>query len=260
MKKIIPKKDIKKPIVIANWKMNLSLKQRGDLAFNFKNKIKNIDNKDIVVCPSVISLMQVGEIIRDGDIQLGAQDIFWEETGAYTGEISPAILYDLNCRYAIVGHSERRQYLGETDEMINKKIDACLENNIIPIFCIGETMNERHNNQTDNILLSQIRKGLAGIDVVGEEKIVVAYEPVWAIGSGQVVTPEELERVLKLIRQSLINIYPLTIVNNNVRIIYGGSVNPDNVLGFSKLDLLDGFLVGGASLNVDQFNKIIKAL
>lgn len=251
---------MKKPIIVANWKMNLSIGEREDLASEFKKQFGKIEDKDIVICPSAISLMQVASIIGTSFISLGAQDVFWEESGAYTGEISPSILHDLDCRYVIVGHSERRHYLAETNEMINKKVDACLDNNIIPILCIGETRKERHDGQTDNILISQLRGGLKKVDIVGDEQIVIAYEPVWAIGSGSVVESSELDKVLTLIKQSLIDMYPLTIVQNNVRIVYGGSVDADNVANFSKLKLLDGFLIGGASLDIDKFNKLVKKI
>jgi triosephosphate isomerase len=251
---------MKKPIIIANWKMNLSLSEREKLAYAIKEKNVTPQKYDMVICPSSVSLIQIRDVIDGSGIDLGAQDVFWEETGAYTGEISPKILKDLNCKYAIVGHSERRQHLGETDEMINKKVEASIDNGLVPILCVGETRQERHENQTDNVILSQIRQDLKGVEIIGDESLVIAYEPVWAIGSGEVVEPDEIDRVFTLIRQVLIDTYPLTIVENNVRMVYGGSVNPDNVDGFSKLKMLDGFLVGGASLDADKFNKIAKTL
>ena len=176
-----------RPILIANWKMNLSIGEREELAKTIKEKLGKLESKDIVICPPVISLMQVASIIDVSNIALGAQDVFWEETGAYTGETSPSILKDIGCEYVIIGHSERRQILGETNEMINKKIDAALENVIIPIFCIGETAQERNAGQTDNIVTSQLREGLKNIDIVDTENMIIAYEPVWSIGSGSVV-------------------------------------------------------------------------
>ena len=251
---------MKKKIAIANWKMNLSLGERDELAEAVKRELGKVADKDVVICPSTISLMQVGKIISNSSIQLGAQDVFWEETGAYTGETSPSILKAIDCLYAIVGHSERRKYVGETDEMVNKKIDACLENGLTPIFCVGETDDERSNGLTDNVILNQLKRGLKGIELVSDEQIVVAYEPVWAIGSGNAVEPRELDRVLQVIKQAMIDLYPLTIAQNNVRMVYGGSVDADNISGFLELDLLDGFLIGGASLNIDKFKKIVESL
>lgn len=251
---------MKKPIIIANWKMNLSLKEREKLALDLKKKNIASRDYDMVVCPSAVSLMQIGSILSGSNIDLGAQDVFWEEAGAYTGEVSPQILKDLNCKYVIVGHSERRKYLGETDEMVNKKVEASIDNGLVPILCVGETRSQRHEGQTDNVIFSQLTKALDKIDLVDGEDIVIAYEPVWAIGSGEIVDPEEVERVLKLIKQVLRDIFPLTIIENNVRMVYGGSVNTDNIDGFSQVKMLDGYLVGGASLDADKFHEIAKTL
>ncbi len=245
-----------KSIIIANWKMNLNLRERTALAISFKNRLGLAAGKEIVICPSFISLMQISEILKGTNLKLGAQDIFWEESGAYTGEESPAILKDLNCQYAIVGHSERRQHLGETDEMVNKKIKACLENKLTPIVCVGETFEERQEGQTDNVVLRQLQRALEGIEIADGQQMVLAYEPVWVIGSGQAVEPTEAEHVFQVMRQTVIDLWPLTIVDNNVRLIYGGSINPENVSGFTALDLCQGFLVGGASLKVEEFVKI----
>ena len=249
-----------KQIFIANWKMNLSLEGRENLANNFKKELGEIKDQDIVICPSTVSLIPIANIIKDSQLQLGAQNVFWKNSGAYTGEDSPVILKDIGCRYVIVGHSERREYLKETDEMVNKKVQACLENNLTPILCIGETREARQEGQTDNVLHNQLINDLARIDLVDREQLIIAYEPVWAIGSGNIVEREEVKRVLELIRQTLINLYPLTIVNNNVRIIYGGSVEPGNIREFSNLELLNGFLLGGASLEVNKFKTIVQSL
>jgi len=251
---------MKKPIIIANWKMNLSLASSISLAKDFVDNLIDIKDKDVVICPSTMALVKVEEIISNSDIKLGAQDVFWQESGAYTGESSPKVLSEIGCEYVIIGHSERREYLQETNTMINKKIDACLDNNLIPILCIGETKDQRHEGLTDNILYRQLKNALDNIHLVANEKIVIAYEPVWAIGSGEVVEAEEAERVFALIQQILIDLYPLTIVKNNVRMIYGGSVNSTNISSFSDLELLSGFLVGGASLKTETFKEIVQAL
>lgn len=249
-----------KPIFIANWKMNLSLKNQESLANDFKKELGGIEDKDIVICPSTASLIPLAGIIKNSQLQLGAQNVFWAETGAYTGETSPISLAEIGCRYVIVGHSERRQYLKETDEMVNKKVEACLANKLTPILCIGETREARQEGQTDNVLYHQLINDLADSHLVDQEQLIIAYEPVWAIGSGNIVDQDEARRIFELIRQTLINLYPLTIVSNNVRIIYGGSVEPSNVKEFSGLELLSGFLLGGASLEVNKFKAIVKSL
>ncbi|NCN07173.1 triose-phosphate isomerase [Candidatus Falkowbacteria bacterium] len=251
---------MKKPIVIANWKMKLSAKQSSFLAKDFKKSLKNFKDQDIVVCPSDISLTDVGSILKKSNIKLGAQNMFWEEFGAYTGESSSAVLKEVGCDYVILGHSERRQYLGETNDMVNKKIDRALDSNLVPIICIGETKDERHDGLTDNVLYHQLKECLNSVHLIVGEKIIVAYEPVWAIGSGDVVDADEAERVFELINQVLIDIYPLTIVRNNVRMIYGGGIDSSNISSFSDIKLLDGFLVGGASLDTNKFKDIITAL
>lgn len=248
------------PIIIANWKMNLSLNQRKNLALDLKKKIGQIIDHEVVICPSFISLVQISEILKGSEIKLGAQDVFWEESGAYTGEISPKILKDINCEYAIVGHSERRQNFGENDEMVNKRTRTCLDNDLIPIICVGETAQEHQDGRADNIVLLQLTRALQDIDLVDQDQIVVVYEPVWAVGTGHIVSDEEADHMFKLIRQIMIDLYSLTIINNNVRLIYGGSVNDKNVKKLADNDLISGFLVGGASLNVDQFVNIVKSI
>jgi len=247
-----------KPILIANWKMNLTLKEREDLAQEIKDRLGEEKDKEVVICPPFVSLASIGEIIRDSAIELGAQDVFWEETGAYTGEISPIVLKELACRYVIVGHSERRRFLGETDEMVNKKTAACLENGLTPIVCVGETLEERKRNDTATVVHLQLSRALDGIDLVGKEKLVIAYEPVWAIGTGQPIEPEAAGAVFAVIWQTLIDNYPLTIVNNNIRLVYGGSVEPENAGAFARLEHMKGFLIGGASLDAGEFSRIVK--
>lgn len=247
-----------KPIAIANWKMNLSANEEADLADGIKNKAKDISGIDLVLCPSFIGLSAVSDAIKNTNIKLGAQDVFWQERGAYTGAISPASLKRVGCNYVIIGHSERRQNFGETNEMANKKIAACLEFGLTPIVCIGETLAEKQDGQTDNIILKQLNESLANIDLVGQEEIIITYEPVWAIsGSGHIANAESVDYVLKLIKHAIFNFWPSHIAASNVRLAYGGSVEGDKIDEFLKLDLLNGFLVGGASLNAEKFIGII---
>jgi len=248
-------------IVIANWKMKLSLAESLDLAKKIKAKFKNMDGEQIAVCPNFISLLGVRDILQGSNIKLGGQDVFWEENGAYTGEISPSLLVEAGCEYVIIGHSERRKFLMVNYEMIHKEIKAVMQTeNLTPVVCIGENWDERKTDRRDYVLFDQIQQALSGIDVVGNQQIVVAYEPIWAIGSGTAIEPSEAEYAHKIIRLTLNEMFGMKIVNNNFKIIYGGSINSSNVQSFVGLDNLDGLLVGGASLDAEEFYKVAKAI
>lgn len=217
-------------------------------------------NNDIVVCPSHSSFFLVSEILKNSGIKMGVQDVFWEDSGTFTGCESPKFLAEAGCKYAIVGHSERRQHFNETDSMIHKKTKGLLDNGIIPIICVGETLMERQQGLTDNIIFSQVTKALSGIDLISDEELIIAYEPVWVIGSGRPIDPKEAERVFKIIHQAIIDLWPLTIGQTSVRIIYGGSIDASDFGDFSVLDYFSGFLIGGASLKGEEFWKIIKGI
>ncbi|HLD28124.1 MAG TPA: triose-phosphate isomerase [Patescibacteria group bacterium] len=249
-----------KPIIIANWKINLSLKKQLALAVELKKQLAGVKGKDVVVCPSFVSLAAISGELKKSNIFLGAQDVFWEKTGAYTGEVSPDILRELNCKYVIVGHSERRQYVGETDEMVKKKVETCLGNDLTPIICVGETRAERVEGQTNNVIWHQMNKALENISLIEAEHVIIAYEPRWAIGTGKTVEVEDMEDVFKVIRQTLIDLYPLTIVNNNVRLIYGGSVDASNAKEIVNSELISGLLIGTASLDAKEFAQIVKLI
>jgi triosephosphate isomerase len=248
-------------IVIANWKMKLSLAESLDLAKKIKTKFKSMPGGQIAVCPNFISLLDVGEALKGSGIKLGGQDVFWEESGAYTGEISSSLLAEAGCDYVIVGHSERRKFLMVNYEMIHKEVKAVLQTEALtPIVCIGENWDERKTDRRDYVLFDQLQQALSGIDLVGNQQIVVAYEPIWAIGSGTAIEPSEAEYAHKIIRLTLNDMFGMKIVNNNFKIIYGGSINSKNVKSFVDLDNLDGLLVGGASLDVEEFYKVAKAV
>lgn len=250
-----------KKIIIANWKMKLNLAETVALAKKIKEKFKGFTGSEIVVCPNFISLLEVGKILKDSGISLGAQDVFWEQNGAYTGEISPSYLTEAGCKYVIVGHSERRRYLMVNYEMIHKEIKAVLQvEDLTPIVCIGENWEERKTDRRDYVLYDQLQQALSGVDVVGDQKIILAYEPIWAIGSGTAIEPSEAEYAHKIIKLTLNNMFGMKIVNNNFKIIYGGSITPENVKGFVDLENLDGMLVGGASLDADEFYQVVKAV
>jgi len=248
-------------IVIANWKMKLTLAESLDLAKKIKTKFKNMSGEQVAVCPNFISLLGVRDILQGSNIKLGGQDVFWEENGAYTGEISPSLLVEAGCEYVIIGHSERRKFLMVNYEMIHKEVKAVMQTeNLTPVVCIGENWDERKTDRRDYVLFDQIQQALSGIDVVGNQQIVVAYEPIWAIGSGTAIEPSEAEYAHKIIRLTLNDMFGMKIVNNNFKIIYGGSINSGNVQNFVGLDNLDGLLVGGASLDAEEFYKVAKAI
>lgn len=241
-------------ILIANWKMNLDPGHSIDVAKEIHRLLDNTDiykTKKVVLCPSFLSLYDVSKVLSNSQIAFGAQDVFYEDQGAFTGEISPDDLEKIGCQYVIVGHSERRA-IGETDEVVNKKVKAVMENNMTPIICIGEKMAERQANKTDDVLIHQIEKALYEVP---NKYFIIAYEPVWAIstsGSGVTITPAEAKEELYTIREAIPNNL------NNFDIIYGGSVKPETVADFVGQDAFKGALVGGASLDAKTFVQLIK--
>jgi triosephosphate isomerase len=237
----------------ANWKMNKTVGETADFISAFIPEIKDVSDVDIVLAPPFTSLAVAAENVKNTNILLAAQDVFHEEKGAYTGEISPAMLVDIGCTYVIVGHSERRQHHRETDDIINKKIKAVRNSDLGVIFCIGESLEERESGKTFEILEREIRNGLEG---VGPEKIVVAYEPIWAIGTGKTATPEQAQDAHAFVREKLRALYGNKA--DELCILYGGSVTPENVDTLMACHDVDGALVGGASLKVDSFSRIVK--
>ncbi len=251
----------KEKIVIANWKMKLTLAETLNLAKSMKAKLAELKKGTMVICPNFISLIDVNKILKGSNIKLGAQNVFWEEKGAYTGEISPDQLVEAGCDYVIVGHSERRKYLLENYEIIHQKLKAVLNiDNLIPIVCIGENTDERKTDRRDFVLVDQLHQALGGIDIVGDQRIIIAYEPIWAIGSGIAIEPSEAEYAHKIIKLTLKDIFGFQIAGNNFRIIYGGSIDSKNVKSFADIENIDGLLVGGASLDAQEFYKVAKAI
>ena len=248
-----------KPIIIANWKMNLTIAESAKKAKFLVKEFKKLEEQEVVICPSFSALYLVKEEIKKSPLKLGAQDIFWEDLGAYTGEESPKVLRELGCDYAIVGHSERRQNLIESDEMIHRKIKSALGNSLTPVLCVGETFEERQEGQTGNVIFYQLVRALTGIDLIPSEQLVIAYEPVWVIGSGRAIEPAEAEEAFKLIYHTILDFWPASIIKNNVRIIYGGSVDSGNVKSFIGLEHFAGLLVGGSSLKEEELVKIIRS-
>lgn len=236
--------------------MYKNITEAVELANGIKRKLLDIDYAEIGICPPFTALSCVAEVIDESNIQLGAQDLFWEKEGAFTGEISSTMLKDAGCKLVIIGHSERRQFFGETDEGVNKKLHSALKNSLIPIICVGERLDEREKGITFEIIKTQLEGGFEGIDSEDLEKIIIAYEPVWAIGTGKVATPEIAQNAHKFIRSWLNSAYGSQQAEK-VRIQYGGSVKPDNIASLMSQDDIDGALVGGASLQVESFCEIV---
>lgn len=250
---------MRKTIIAGNWKMYKTIGEAIELASGLKREFFRLDNQDIeiVLCPPFTVLGEVSEVIIDSNIQLGAQDVYWQDEGAFTGEISALMLKDAGCKFVIIGHSERRLYFGETNESVNKKIKAALKHGLTPIVCVGETLSEREDAKTFDVLDSHIQNGLKDIDEGEILKIVIAYEPVWAIGTGRTATPVQAQEAQKYIRDLLIKMYNKDVAEN-VRIQYGGSVRPDNITELIRQPDVDGALVGGASLEVESFAEIVR--
>lgn len=242
------------PLIAGNWKMNTTVSEAVELVQKMLDELNRIRNVEKVLCPPSVSLAAVAEIIKDSSIKLGAQNMHFRDKGAYTGEVSPLMLVDL-CEYVIVGHSERRQYFNDTNEVINKKVKAALEAGLKPILCIGEKLEENESGKTNEILNRQLESALADVDELND--IVIAYEPVWAIGTGRSASGEQANETIGLIRQRIANLYSKATVQN-IRILYGGSVTADNISEFVKQAEIDGALVGGASLKAEQFISIIR--
>jgi triosephosphate isomerase len=247
----------RKPLIAGNWKMF----KTGDEALETSKKLADLVGQvttvDMMIAPSYTSLAMVSTILQNTNIGLSAQNMHWENKGAYTGEVSSKMLVSAGCQYVILGHSERRQYFNETDDQINKKIHAAIESGLKPVFCVGETENERNLNKTFSVLDNQIEIGLKGLDIDQSKKVIIAYEPVWAIGTGKSATDDQAQEVHAYLRKCMVNMFNDEIAST-MRILYGGSVKPNNIKGIMAMPDIDGALVGGASLDADQFSSIIK--
>jgi triosephosphate isomerase len=246
----------RRPIIAANWKMNLLKEDAEALAKGLLAGLDGSEQLDVVVAPPFPYLSDVARVISGSAIDLAAQNLHWEGFGAYTGEVCAPMLRDVGCRYVIVGHSERRQYFHETDETVNKRLKAGLAGGLIPIFCVGETLEERKGGRMESVVERQVREGLAGISSDDFAEMVIAYEPVWAIGTGETATPEQAQAVHAHIRNLLKTLYGDALAAGT-RIQYGGSVKPGNAAELMGKSDIDGALVGGAALKADSFLGII---
>jgi len=247
----------RKVIIAGNWKMNKTASQGKALVEELKAKVAGISNADIVVCPPFTTLCAVVEAAKGSNVKVGSQNIHWAESGAFTGEISGAMLKEAGVEYVIIGHSERRQYFGETDETVNKRLKAALAAGLKPIVCIGETLEEREGNKTETVLDTQIKGGFAGIAASDMKSMIIAYEPVWAIGTGKTATPAMAQETHAYIRKVVAGLYDAQTAEA-VRIQYGGSMKADNSAELTAQKDIDGGLIGGASLKADDFTNLIK--
>jgi triosephosphate isomerase len=245
------------PVIAGNWKMNKTVDEAVELVKQLKTLISGVGGVEVIVAPPFTALYAVQKELKDSLIHLAAQNLFWEEKGAFTGEVSPSMIREVGCEFVIIGHSERRQLFGETDESVNLRIKAALGQGLKPIFCIGETLKEREDGKTFSVIKRQIEGGLKDFGEKEVLTITIAYEPVWAIGTGRTATPQQAQEVHRFIRETLGRLYSKDLADK-IRIQYGGSVTPENVKGLMDQQDIDGALVGGASLKAETFSRIVR--
>jgi len=246
----------RKPIITGNWKMNKTSAEARELASRLIPLVSEVRDREIVLAPPFTSIPAVADTIKGTNMALAAQNLFWEDKGAFTGEISAEMLLDLGCKYVIIGHSERRQYFGETDETVNKKVRQALNKGLLPIVCVGELLSEREAGKANEVIDRQVAGALKGVNAAEMQKIVIAYEPVWAIGTGKTATPEQANEIHSFIRKKAEVMYG-RVVADSLRIQYGGSVTPENVSKLMAMSDIDGSLVGGASLKPESFAALV---
>lgn len=246
---------MRRPVIAGNWKLFKTIKEATGMVNELKPLVAGNTTVEIVVAPVFTSLSRVAEALSGSNVRLAAQDCYWEEEGAYTGEVAPGLLADAGCSHVIIGHSERRQYFGETDETVNKKAKAVLAAGLTAIICAGETLSEREAGTTFAVIESQLRGGLAGFSPEMLAQSIIAYEPVWAIGTGKTASNEQAQEVHAFIRALLAQLFGQAAADG-IRILYGGSVKPDNIKGLMAQTDIDGALVGGASLKAESFAAI----
>lgn len=247
----------RKPFLAGNWKMYKTIAEAVSFAKEFKGLVSDVKDRDILICCPFTMVSSLAKEFEGTNVWVGAQNMYFEKEGAFTGEISPGQLLDAGAKFVILGHSERRHVFGEKDALINKKVHAALANGLTPILCVGELLEEREAGKTENVVKTQTVEGFKGLSKEQALKVVIAYEPVWAIGTGKTATPEDADAVHATIRKVLASIYDNTVADS-VRIQYGGSVKPDNVDSLMAKPNIDGALVGGASLKADSFTRIVK--
>jgi triosephosphate isomerase (TIM) len=248
---------MRKIIIAGNWKLNKTTVEAVELVNLLKRELSMIDEVGIIVCPPFTALTEVGDVLVESNIKLGAQNLFWEDSGAFTGEVSGPMLKDLRVEYVIIGHSERRQFFGETNETVHKRLLAALKNGLLPIVCVGETLSEREAGKTFDVIKKQCEGAFQKVSPTDMQKVIVAYEPVWAIGTGKTATPAQAQEVHHYIRGLLKKMFDEDVAAT-IPIQYGGSVKPENTKELMSQPDIDGALVGGASLKSDSFSQIVK--
>lgn len=247
----------RKPLIAGNWKLNKTIKEAIELVTLLKRKLGDIQLVDVVVCPVYTALSEVADALDGSGIGLGAQDLYWEEKGAFTGEVSASLIKDAGANFVVIGHSERRQFFHETDETVNRKTRAAMKAGLTPIVCVGETLKEREANRTIQVLGTQFKGSFLNFTAEEMGKLVIAYEPVWAIGTGKVATPQQAEEAHAFLRKEIVRAFGEEVAKD-LRILYGGSVKPDNIATLMSEPDIDGALVGGASLEADSFADIVR--
>ncbi|HRR41809.1 MAG TPA: triose-phosphate isomerase [Syntrophales bacterium] len=249
-------KTTSKPLIIGNWKMHKTVPEARDFIRRLEEILPTLTDREVVIAPPFTALLAVAGMTVGTSIKVSAQNLHWEEKGAFTGEVSAAMVADCGCEYVIIGHSERRTLFGETDETVNRKTRTALANGLRPVICVGETLAERESDATLTVVATQIKEGLKGIPFDGIRRVVIAYEPVWAIGTGKTATPGQAQEVHRFIREDIEKAYTKDVADG-LPILYGGSVHPDNIDYLMAERDIDGVLVGGASLDAESFARII---
>jgi triosephosphate isomerase (TIM) len=247
----------RRPLIAGNWKMFKTCPEAVETAGQLVKLLAAVTDTDVMIAPPFTALSPVSDVIRGSLVSLGAQHLFWESQGAFTGEISPAMLVSAGCKYVIIGHSERRQHFNETDETVNKRIRAAVNNDLIPIMCVGESEKDRESKNTFSVLDKQVKKGVEGFSSNDLKGLVIAYEPVWAIGTGKTATSAQAQEVHQFLRAMIEKSFG-NMLANSVRILYGGSVKPNNIVELMAMPDVDGVLVGGASLDPETFSNIVR--
>jgi len=245
------------PVIAGNWKMNKTVAEAVALASEIKEKVAGVENVKIIVCPVFTAVKSVADVLKGSNVKVGAQDMYWETSGAYTGEVSGEMLLEAGAEYVIIGHSERRQYFGETNETVNKKLKKALSIGLKPIVCIGETLADRESGATEAVVEKQVREGFVGLTAEEMKGTIIAYEPVWAIGTGKTATAEQAEAVHAFVRNLVAQLWDKETADAVV-IQYGGSMKPENVASLLAQPDIDGGLIGGAALKADSFEKLVK--
>ena len=245
------------PVIAGNWKMNKTVAEAVALASEIKEKVTGVENVKIIVCPVFTAVKSVADVLKGTNVKVGAQDMYWETSGAYTGEVSGEMLLEAGAEYVIIGHSERRQYFGETNETVNKKLKKALSIGLKPIVCIGETLADREAGTTEAVVGKQVKEGFVGLTAEEMKGTIIAYEPVWAIGTGKTATAEQAEAVHAFVRNLIAQLWDKETADA-VIIQYGGSMKPENVASLLAQPDIDGGLIGGAALKADSFEKLVK--